>query len=68
MGHYNNTVSDILDSDRPYYRYEIDYCSNLPFISSIYQIEIFRYALQMVTAAMKLKDTYSLEGKLWPPR
>ena len=23
-------------------------------------------ALQMVTAAMKLKDTYSLEGKLWP--
>ena len=23
-------------------------------------------ALQMVSAAMKLKDTYSLEGKLWP--
>ena len=23
--------------------------------------------LQMVTAAMKLKDIYSLEGKLWPP-
>ena len=23
--------------------------------------------LQMVTEAMKLKDTYSLEGKLWPP-
>ena len=22
--------------------------------------------MQMVTAAMKLKDTYSLEGKLWP--
>ena len=22
--------------------------------------------LQMVTEAMKLKDTYSLEGKLWP--
>ena len=22
--------------------------------------------LQMVMAAMKLKDTYSLEGKLWP--
>ena len=22
--------------------------------------------LQMMTAAMKLKDTYSLEGKLWP--
>ena len=21
----------------------------------------------MVTAVMKLKDTYSLEGKLWPP-
>ena len=24
--------------------------------------------LQMVIAAMKLKDTYSLEGKLWPTR
>ena len=24
--------------------------------------------LQIVTAAMKLKDTYSLEGKLWQPR
>ena len=23
-------------------------------------------SLQMVTAAMKLKDTYSLEGMLWP--
>ena len=23
-------------------------------------------SLQMVTAAMKLKDTYSLEGNLWP--
>ena len=23
-------------------------------------------SLQMVTAAMKVKDTYSLEGKLWP--
>ena len=23
-------------------------------------------SLQMVFAAMKLKDTYSLEGKLWP--
>ena len=23
-------------------------------------------SLQMVTAALKLKDTYSLEGKLWP--
>ena len=25
-------------------------------------------ALQMVTAIMKLKDAYSLEEKLWPPR
>ena len=25
-------------------------------------------SLQMVTVAMKLKDAYSLEGKLWPPR
>jgi len=23
-------------------------------------------SLQIVTAAMKLKDVYSLEGKLWP--
>ena len=23
-------------------------------------------SLQMVIAAMKLKDTYTLEGKLWP--
>ena len=23
-------------------------------------------SLQMVTAVVKLKDTYSLEGKLWP--
>ena len=23
-------------------------------------------SLQMVTAAMKLKDSFSLEGKLWP--
>ena len=25
-------------------------------------------SLQMVITAMKLKDAYSLEGKLWPPR
>ena len=25
-------------------------------------------SLHMVTAAMKLKDAYSLEGELWPPR
>ena len=25
-------------------------------------------SLQMVTAAMKLEDTYSLEGKLWPTK
>ena len=31
--------------------------------------DLFSWApksLQMVTAAMKLKDTYSFEGKLWP--
>ena len=27
---------------------------------------LFWGALQMVTSAMKLKDTCSLEGKLWP--
>ena len=25
-------------------------------------------SLQMVTAAMKLKDVYSLEGKVWPTK
>ena len=28
--------------------------------------EGFKKSLQMVIAAMKLKDAYSLEGKLWP--
>ena len=28
--------------------------------------ETVETSLQMVTAAMKLKDAYSLEGKLWP--
>ena len=28
-------------------------------------IKVIQKSLQMVTAAMKLKDTYSLEGKLW---
>ena len=28
--------------------------------------ELLSKSLQMVIAAMKLKDTYSLEGKLWP--
>ena len=28
--------------------------------------EGFKKSLQMVIAAMKLKDTYSLEEKLWP--
>ena len=26
----------------------------------------YKDSLQMVIAAMKLKDAYSLEGKLWP--
>ena len=34
-------------------------------ISLIYDI-INAKSLQMMTAAMKLKDTYSLEEKLWP--
>ena len=29
-------------------------------------VETVSKSLQMVTAAMKLKDTYSLEWKLWP--
>ena len=29
-------------------------------------IDFFSLGLQMVTAATKLKDAYSLEGKLWP--
>jgi len=27
---------------------------------------LMKVKVQMVTAAMKLKDAYSLEGKLWP--
>ena len=54
-----------------------EYWSGLPFPSPVDHIlsvwkqcqTLFFWApksLQMVTAAMKLKDTYSLEGKLWP--
>ena len=32
----------------------------------IYLFILAPKSLQMVTAAMKLKDAYSLEGKLWP--
>ena len=32
------------------------------YLSTIYNSE----SLHMVIAAMKLKDAYSLEGKLWP--
>ena len=32
----------------------------------IYLFVLASKSLQMVTAAMKLKDAYSLEGKLWP--
>ena len=36
------------------------------------ELEIFKWeqveSLQMVTAAMKLKDAYFLEGKLWPTK
>ena len=34
-------------------------------LSIWYQLEM-EESLQMVTAAMKLKDAYSLEEKLWP--
>ena len=36
---------------------------------TVKQSDLFFWApksLQMVTAAMKLKDAYSLDGKLWP--
>ena len=35
-------------------------CFNLSLVS------YYTKSLQMVTAAMKLKDAYSLEAKLWP--
>ena len=38
-------------------------------VDFIYLLFIYLFAsksLQMVIAAMELKDTYSLEGKLWP--
>ena len=33
---------------------------------SLFYVDIILKALQMVIAAMKLEDAYSLEGKLWP--
>ena len=33
---------------------------------SVFCVYIVLKALQMVSAAMALKDAYSLEGKLWP--
>ena len=32
----------------------------------IFLVKITAKSLQMMISAMKLKDTYSLEGKLWP--
>ena len=40
----------------------VETVSDFIFLSS----KITTKLLQMVTAAMKLKDAYSLEGKLWP--
>ena len=34
--------------------------------SDSYTVTTRSFKMQMVTAAMKLKDAYSLEGKLWP--
>ena len=34
--------------------------------SDSYTVTTRCFKMQMVIAAMKLKDTYSLEGKLWP--
>ena len=42
----------------PITSWEIDGCQTLFFWAP--------KSLQMVTAARKLKDAYSLEGKLWP--
>ena len=42
---------------------------NLELFGSLLSSDFIFWApksLQMVTAAMKLKDAYSLEGKLWP--
>ena len=33
---------------------------------TVERVADFIKSLQMVTATMKLKDAYSLEGKLWP--
>ena len=35
-------------------------------LTQVWMATIQKKSLQMVTAAMKLKDAYSLEGKLWP--
>ena len=54
----------------PITSWEID-GETLETVSDIFEILCVRFfwepkPLQMVIAAMKLKDAYSLEGKLWP--
>ena len=41
-------------------------CGNSGNSVRLYFFFLAAKSLQMVTAAMKLKDAYSLEGKLWP--
>ena len=49
---------DILEERQPSLEQARDKCQTLFFGAP--------KSLQMVTAAMKLKDAYSFEGKLWP--
>ena len=53
--------------------FSVSSLSPLYYIWAIKSVDLFvnlffwaPKSLQMVTAAMKLKDAYSLEGKLWP--
>ena len=46
--------------------YHLDHFNNLQLVFLVWLLPFCGQLLQMVIAAMKLKDAYSLEGKLWP--
>ena len=53
-------------ASRPITSWEIDGETVETVADFIYLFILAPKSLQMVIAAMKLKDAYSLEGKLWP--
>ena len=56
------------DWSHPVILINLFFAMSLPYSKNIISRELnwAPKSLQMVTAAMKLKDAYSFEGKLWP--